>query len=757
MSENDWEKQLLELQEAEKWESSLYQIPEDLQGDFKDLMDTLGLQQRISTYKMLASLDWSVHYCRCLYKILKNTQLDLVEGVLSLLRSFNSKLLSVVVEVLLRLEPNLISELLSEISAEEIRRLVDVARFLSLHEIDLLTHSMSIMTVRDFLNMMKICNEPTINQCRHCRQKRIHDLEFRMIQKEVPDGLLPTVGTQVLYDPMQDRWVADDDNGYVFDYNHGTIYWFKQVVDIVRICDDCLLDVNRAVSSECRFAAFHHLDGTIRKEKLKDMRDKEQAKAKLINMLSREREHRRGKEIAVRALKAHARGLRLEREEAERKLASENRAHLLRNAKTTHDELVKKALSVDAHWKKSEFKGDMKHLQSLHDQVNLNLHPGFSESNPVSATREHPYSWQLQHYDTTSDPNMTGQYVDIMSNNNMNSYMGIKDKKDKASRGDGRGNGSSKMVKSGSMIMGVSIASSTNNNSSSDGGYSLMHNGEMRTGDPLHRAVEGQQSQTAGRTVAIYNYDSLGSIVEPPPTVTRLDGIINNKPLPLTEEAAAQKFGLSTFVAQDNFKLLRHWKEEGAAGHERYLERVQYETDMKKISEQQLFEERCKYVNDRIRDIQRKEMRARRHKEQMEVDRIEKRHEDRENRRRLRIAGYEAAERDLMKYEDEQGWWSRYHANERIIYMRERENMFNEELEQTQIDSFWGINTHLMQQQAEIERKAKLYDMKVEEMRVKCIHARVVKPYAWEVKEKVHLDVFTGDVIGKETKKSYLK
>ena len=101
-----------------------------------------------------------------------------------------------------------------------------------------------------------------------------------------------------------------------------------------------------------------------------------------------------------------------------------------------------------------------------------------------------------------------------------------------------------------------------------------------------------------------------------------------------------------------------------------------------------------------------------------------------------------------MDYEDEQGWWSRYHANEMLLYTVERENMFNEELEQTQIDRFWGINTNLMAEQAEVERKAKLYDIKVEQMRVKCIHARVLKPFEWEIKDKIHIDMFSGDVIG---------
>ena len=190
----------------------------------------------------------------------------------------------------------------------------------------------------------------------------------------------------------------------------------------------------------------------------------------------------------------------------------------------------------------------------------------------------------------------------------MNSYMGIKEKKEKGSRGGSRGNGSSssKMARSGSMVMGAP----------SVGGYALMHssNDGGSSQPPLSTALS-TNSQNHSQSVAIYNYDALGAIVEPPPTIARLGGVVNNKSLPMTDEAAAQKFGLSTFTAQDNFKLLEAWKIEGDIGHQHHKQRVQYEADMKRIADKKMFDERCKYVNDRVRDIQRREMREMRNKE----------------------------------------------------------------------------------------------------------------------------------------------
>ncbi len=197
---------------------------------------------------------------------------------------------------------------------------------------------------------------------------------------------------------------------------------------------------------------------------------------------------------------------------------------------------------------------------------------------------------------------------------------------------------------------------------------------------------------------------------------------------------------------------MKEWKEEGLAGHEKHLQRVQEEKEKKEMEDRRIFNEQVKYVNDKLLDRERREMRERRHREQAEVDRVEKRAEDRAARRRAKIAGYEAAEREIMAVEDLRSWWYRYDENELIIRTRERENMWNEEMEQTEIDAFWGFFTAAKLKQEALERAQKAYDETVEKYRVNCIHARVIKPYDWEIKEKVHKDVFTGEVIGKFNK-----
>ena len=192
---------------------------------------------------------------------------------------------------------------------------------------------------------------------------------------------------------------------------------------------------------------------------------------------------------------------------------------------------------------------------------------------------------------------------------------------------------------------------------------------------------------------------------------------------------------------------LNAWRIDANESHQMYMKKVADEAEARRKEAQRIHEERVEYVNDRIRNIHHRQQQEHRHCEQKEIDRIEKRKDDRLERKAARIAGYEAKERELMKEEDVQGWWMRYHANEYILYTREAQNMYQAELEQTRIDRFWGLLVADEERLAEIARRDKAYADKVEEMRVKCIQAYIIKPYAWESKAKKFHDVFTNDVI----------
>ena len=364
--------------------------------------------------------------------------------------------------------------------------------------------------------MLQLCDEPANKQCRLCRTKRVIALEFKMQHDMHPPDELPMTGTLVLHDVMQDQWTADDDMGYVFDTKSGSVYWHKQLVDIVRICDNCLEELHRATASECRFAEFHHLEATLRKELIKDLKVKEQARAKLINVLSIEREHRRANEIAVRALDAHRHGSRLERDERERIKREREREETLVKQRQAHSDLVSGALSVDTKWRKQTYVTDVKYLNVLNDMVNLNLHPGFGESNPVSTIREHPHSWQLQHYDTTSNAIVTGQGTDIIPN---------------ADRILGKGTS----ISSPSLRDGSSRNGGSRNGGSRNGGS----RNDGRSGSMILPAISLDSPSKAG-AVAISS--TSGKSLTSQSTPQELYALLkpNGRPLPLTDASAAK-------------------------------------------------------------------------------------------------------------------------------------------------------------------------------------------------------------------------
>ena len=78
------------------------------------------------------------------------------------------------------------------------------------------------------------------------------ELEFRMRQKgQVPPSLIPMPGTLPLYH-HPDVWQGEDEKGFTFDVEKGEIFFQKNVVDLVRICPTCLVDVLEAATSDGR-------------------------------------------------------------------------------------------------------------------------------------------------------------------------------------------------------------------------------------------------------------------------------------------------------------------------------------------------------------------------------------------------------------------------------------------------------------------------------------------------------------------------
>lgn len=55
-----------------------------------------------------------------------------------------------------------------------------------------------------------------------------------------------------IYDKVE-SWKADDENDFTFLPDEGVIRWFHEVVDLVQICDKCLMSVHKALANSAKY------------------------------------------------------------------------------------------------------------------------------------------------------------------------------------------------------------------------------------------------------------------------------------------------------------------------------------------------------------------------------------------------------------------------------------------------------------------------------------------------------------------------
>ena len=96
-------------------------------------------------------------------------------------------------------------------------------------------------------------------------------------------------------------------------------------------------------------------------------------------------------------------------------------------------------------------------------------------------------------------------------------------------------------------------------------------------------------------------------------------------------------------------------------------------------------------------------------------------------RRLVRIAGYEAAERNLMHYEDMLAREAHRLLLERANEAREQGDMFMCEVQQRVVDDFWGIDKHNWQLQRDEERRKHIFFSRTEDMRRMMVHVGAIQ------------------------------
>ena len=130
-------------------------------------------------------------------------------------------------------------------------------------------------------------------------------------------------GMEPTYD-LSNVWQQDVDQEFTFIANKGLVFWRKEQVDTMRICDTCLGNVIRAAGNVARYGIYYCIlrshyncaiilnyrfepiyqhDAVETKSLYAELRSEEQDRAILFKNLNLERTRRRVRELSIRALK----------------------------------------------------------------------------------------------------------------------------------------------------------------------------------------------------------------------------------------------------------------------------------------------------------------------------------------------------------------------------------------------------------------------------------------------------------------------
>jgi hypothetical protein len=249
-AEDDWLNQLKTLEEVDRWEKLADEkTPSEYKDKMTDLISQFSGLNRIPILKLMGALDWKPEQLFKLFTCTSKLPVDVVLEFISLLDSFISfSILLVVLNIVYQLKDTHLMELVMGSAREDIHLIMQVARHLTPVEIQDFVDEIGSLSVNTLINMLKRCDEPMAKSCQLCKQRRLQALEFRMLNHQVPAKIPAVPGNLALLDKSE-RWSADDEKLLSFSLEGDQIYFLRLPVDIVQICDKCLMDMNQSVTN----------------------------------------------------------------------------------------------------------------------------------------------------------------------------------------------------------------------------------------------------------------------------------------------------------------------------------------------------------------------------------------------------------------------------------------------------------------------------------------------------------------------------
>lgn len=257
----DWEKQMKMLEEVDTLTAKGNAfIPNPLKAPLIQHIERFPGLKRVPIYKLMEDFQWELEALEILLELFDaisaETQLAMVE-FLNFLTQFCLHKLGLEMFHKIISQPLLIHEFVVQISREEGHYLIQKARHLPPFEFQVMADN--ILALASVTEMIKNfhyheSHRQTGKHCSLCRQKRMYNLQHRLCNDQVPKNTLTVPGLLSQYDKAE-IWAADDERHYTFETSGltpGQIFWQKMPVNLVEICDPCLLEVHKAISNKGR-------------------------------------------------------------------------------------------------------------------------------------------------------------------------------------------------------------------------------------------------------------------------------------------------------------------------------------------------------------------------------------------------------------------------------------------------------------------------------------------------------------------------
>ena len=178
------------IEEAERWEREFKSVSSEIQIIYTPVTGALSRNLRISLYKFLYSFEWEEKLSKDTLYCLIKTPASMQEGLIVFLISLSPKKVPIFLSFYLKLNEILIHEVLTYLSGTEILYFLETIRFLEENEKSAMHQIMEELSFSELLNIIKRCSEPMAKACRLCKTKRLYELEFKMLQNNLPENMV---------------------------------------------------------------------------------------------------------------------------------------------------------------------------------------------------------------------------------------------------------------------------------------------------------------------------------------------------------------------------------------------------------------------------------------------------------------------------------------------------------------------------------------------------------------------------------------